>query len=154
MIRLIKALSRATAAEALPVLVQMPTTALISINDPELGPLPTKDQIAAMPNRICVVSFDDVEPEDGAYFEGMTGMHERDAYTIAQFLKRLNDDIESLYVHCTGGVSRSGAVAAIARDYFRSPSWDAFRRENPQIQPNWWVQRLLRDALDLNPVHG
>ena len=50
----------------------------------------------------------------------------------------------SVLVHCTAGVSRSGAVATFARDFFESPSIKEFTSENPWIVPNSTVMKKLK----------
>ena len=49
----------------------------------------------------------------------------------------------SVIVHCTAGISRSGAIATFARDFFNSPSVDDFRTENTYICPNSTVKKFL-----------
>jgi predicted protein tyrosine phosphatase len=51
---------------------------------------------------------------------------------------------EAVIIHCTMGVARSGAVASFIHDYL-SGDWETFKRNNPQIQPNAHVYRLLHD---------
>jgi hypothetical protein len=53
--------------------------------------------------------------------------------------------IETVLIHCTMGVARSGAVASFIHDYLRG-DWETFKRHNPQIQPNAHVYRLLQEA--------
>lgn len=58
---------------------------------------------------------------------------------------------EAVIIHCTMGVARSGAVASFIHDYLKG-DWQTFKRNNPQIQPNAHVYKLLRDQwyLDLD----
>jgi predicted protein tyrosine phosphatase len=56
------------------------------------------------------------------------------------------DDV--LLLHCDAGISRSGAVAEFAAEVFGIP-FDVFFRQNPQIMPNPFVRRLLRESAGL-----
>lgn len=51
---------------------------------------------------------------------------------------------DAVFIHCTMGVARSGAVASFIHDFVRG-KWDTFKRDNPQIQPNAHVYRLLHE---------
>ena len=71
---------------------------------------------------------------------------------IVDFLRRI-DTSRLLFVNCTAGISRSGAVGEVLNDYFnRYLEFNAlddeyFRRTNPQVQGNSLVRRILREAL-------
>jgi len=56
------------------------------------------------------------------------------------------DDV--LVTQCDAGISRSGAVAEFAAEFFGIP-FDVFFRQNPQIMPNSFVRRLLRESAGL-----
>jgi hypothetical protein len=56
------------------------------------------------------------------------------------------DDV--LVAQCDAGISRSGAVAEFAAEFFGIP-FDVFFRQNPQIIPNSFVRRLLRESAGL-----
>lgn len=63
---------------------------------------------------------------------------------------------EAVLIHCTMGIARSGAVASFIHDYLKG-SWETFKRDNPQIQPNVHVYNLLskqwfKDTLLENPI--
>lgn len=49
---------------------------------------------------------------------------------------------ETVLIHCTMGVARSGAVASFIHDYIGG-NWEDFKRANNQIQPNSHVIKLL-----------
>lgn len=51
---------------------------------------------------------------------------------------------EAVLIHCTMGIARSGAVASFIHDFI-SGRWEVFKRDNPQIQPNAHVYRLLQE---------
>ena len=69
------------------------------------------------------------------------------AQRIAHFIKNVGPEIETVYVCCDSGISRSSAIAAAVCRYFGisdSPIW-----ENPKYQPNPLVFRLLCENLGL-----
>lgn len=49
-------------------------------------------------------------------------------------------------LHCTAGISRSGAVGEFLADYF-GISYHLFKRDNPQVKPNALVKNILRKYL-------
>ena len=53
-----------------------------------------------------------------------------------------NSDKDYFIVHCTMGVSRSGAVGEFVNDLYGIP-YQEFKRENPQIVPNLVVKQGL-----------
>ena len=67
---------------------------------------------------------------------------DEDAITILEFLEQ-NKDCPSLIVHCSAGISRSGAVGLFINDYMRQSYFD-FMKINPQVKPNPLVLELLR----------
>lgn len=53
-----------------------------------------------------------------------------------------NSDKDYFVVHCTAGVSRSGAVGEFVNDIFGIP-YSEFKRLNPQIVPNVVIKQGL-----------
>lgn len=71
--------------------------------------------------------------------------HVDQAKKIIQFLERIKHQEDgTLIVHCTAGISRSGAVGTFACDYF-GLNYLEFKRNNPYILPNPYVLRLLNN---------
>lgn len=68
-------------------------------------------------------------------------MTEEQAAELYSFIKA-NRGKDSIIIHCTAGVSRSGAVATFINDYV-SGDWQAFKQQNSSIQPNTHVYKLL-----------
>lgn len=63
-----------------------------------------------------------------------------------QYIKtviELNKDKQQFIVHCSAGISRSGAVGTFINDYF-GLDYSTFRKTNPQVQPNPFVLRTLK----------
>ena len=68
---------------------------------------------------------------------------EDEAFKIANFVKIVVSDIDTLIVHCLAGRSRSaGCTAAISKWYFNDDTY-YFKRYNP----NMTVYRLVLNAL-------
>ena len=41
-----------------------------------------------------------------------------DAHKVVEFIKEKQDDVDTFIVHCTAGISRSGAIGMFIKDYF------------------------------------
>ena len=64
---------------------------------------------------------------------------------IVDFVNK-NKDKKAFVVHCSAGISRSGAVATYIREKFYDDvdhKW--FKKENPWIQPNLYILNRLRE---------
>ena len=62
---------------------------------------------------------------------------------IIEFLEN-NKSIETLYVHCLAGRSRSGAVGTFANDVYGAETFYEFCNSNPTVSPNYYILALLR----------
>jgi predicted protein tyrosine phosphatase len=66
---------------------------------------------------------------------------------IVDFINKHNDKT-SFIIHCSAGISRSGAVATFLYDKFlMQVDKEVFRRENKFIRPNLYILKRLK-ALD------
>jgi predicted protein tyrosine phosphatase len=70
------------------------------------------------------------------------------AQRIAHFIKNVGPEIETVYVCCDSGISRSSAIAAAVCRYFGIS--DSSIWENPKYQPNPLVFHLLGESLGLS----
>ena len=118
---------------------------IISINDisihPELPPFSMR--FLQHPN-LLVLFFDDVETEGANTFTIEM------ARQIVRFVQ--NTYNRPLLIHCTAGISRSGAVGlAIAE---QCGCEEEFLRDNPDTQPNQLVLRKLRQEFKASPAPG
>lgn len=99
--------------------------------------------------NLKVLFFDDVSediytndlknPGDLILVKAMTEEQAKELYT---FIKA-NEEKDCIIIHCTAGVSRSGAVATFINDYV-SGDWHSFKQQNSSIQPNTHVYKLLK----------
>ena len=116
---------------------------IISINDVSIHPEPPpfRRRFLVHPN-LLVLFFDDVEMEIPGAFSI------EQARQIVRFVREKGE--YPLLIHCTAGISRSGAVGlAIAE---QCGCVEVFLRDNPDIMPNQLVLRKLRQAFESFPV--
>lgn len=121
--------------------------AFISINnqDDKEPPYFPKDK-----ENVKVLVFGDINEDITVPLLDTREMVVIKAMTVAQaqelyeFIKK-HQDKETIIVHCTAGIARSGAIATFINDY-TSSNWDEFRRLNPHIVPNHHVYKLLHDC--------
>ena len=97
-------------------------------------------------DRIAL-QFHDVEGDPEDYDPGTVFFNRDMALKIVEFLKKINkvDSRDLLVVNCHMGISRSGGVAAFAQSVF-GIDYSAWKRENPQVNPNSLVMELLFHA--------
>ena len=90
------------------------------------------------------LTFADLDP---SYCAGYGMFDTEDAERIIDFLDTM-DRSKSLIIHCTMGVSRSGAVAEFACDYLKQDRQE-FVDNNRHICSNKHVLKTLYKVLDL-----
>ncbi len=116
---------------------------IISINDVSVHPEPPpfSRHFLQHPN-LLVLCFDDVETE------GPTAFTSDMARQIVSFVQEVGE--RPLLIHCTAGISRSGAVGLAIAEQCGCEA--EFLRDNPDIMPNQLVQRKLRQAFKASPA--
>lgn len=82
-------------------------------------------------------------------FKAMTREQAAELYA---FIKA-NKDKEAVMIHCTAGVARSGAVGVFINDFIGG-DYNELKRNNPNIQPNSHVYRLLHDQWYKDIAHN
>lgn len=130
---------------------------IISITDPKSVPV-----FNLTANNLISLQFDDIDPTKNLY-DGMdvnkeeldqiiTNVLYKNAFAndqadkIIDFLIKINQEEQTddcLLVNCMAGVSRSGAIGSFARQLY-ALSYDSFKKMNPQICPNSYVEKMLR----------
>jgi predicted protein tyrosine phosphatase len=128
---------------------------VISVNSvrvPEEPPFSRQYWDAA---NVLVLRFDDVDDaEFGAQYGQL--MTDADAEAIARFAEV--DDPRPIMVHCTAGISRSGAIGACLNEYYNKKrvlnedEHALFWTWHRNINPNLHVMKLLWKRLDLGNV--
>lgn len=106
------------------------------------------DNIGYLENKenVLVLNFDDVEvdlnwEDDGNYY-GAKAFTEDQAKQILEFINK-HKEAKKCLVHCSAGISRSGAVGTFINDYFKNDYFQ-FKTRNPYIHPNGLVLRTLK----------
>ena len=87
-------------------------------------------------NNVLNINFNDV----GGNEEG--SFNELQAQEILYFIED-NRDKSQWFIHCSAGISRSGAVASIVYDYFKSLGYEVKIEPEYPITPNQWIRCLL-----------
>lgn len=134
-------------------LVNDPKIALISI----LNYNDTESIIEDIPGKSITLFFDDIGPDrENApecirdIYDELTLFNEDHARNIIEFQKTIDENtITSIIVHCTAGISRSGAVSQFLQDIYHKNDKDneIFNRNNRHIVPNKHVYKTLRDIM-------
>ena len=102
--------------------------------------------------HLLTLNFDDVcnEPETPEDLGNAILFDEDMAHAIMRFV---DDGKLSLLVHCTAGISRSGAVGEVLNWYFNryletnTADDEDFVQNNRQILPNTIVRRIMLEVL-------
>lgn len=84
--------------------------------------------------------------------ETFKAMTREQAAELYAFIKA-NKDKEAVFIHCTAGVARSGAVGVFINDFIGG-NYHELMRNNPSIQPNPHVYRLLHDEWYKDIAHN
>jgi len=127
---------------------------VISVNSVRIPEEPPFSRKFWEADNVLVLSFDDVDDSDPFIFQGTRFMSEADADAIASFVE--SPDPRPIVVHCTAGISRSGAIGACLNEYFNKKlsqdeaARQAFWIAHPYINPNLHVMKLLWRRLRLD----
>ena len=86
-----------------------------------------------------------VDEIKGVEYNPISDEQVKELYEFLMF----NKDRDYLVVHCTAGVSRSGAVGEFMNDLFGIPHSE-FKKENPFIIPNIYMKKKLNELHNVN----
>lgn len=129
--------------------------AIISIIDTDARPVITEPIQRLLTTKRCfgtlTLQFDDLTKTeyekhfDEYEYRGMKLFNSTHAKQIIRFVDDVNklENNIRLWVHCTMGISRSGAVGTFVTDYFRL-DYNKFKGNSPAILPNIFVLSELR----------
>jgi predicted protein tyrosine phosphatase len=101
--------------------------------------------------NLLIQYFADVEKDETHKGELHKAFTEEQAIEMNKFIQR-HQDKKVCVVHCTAGVSRSGAVGAFIAEVLGINYLD-YTKANPAVQPNAHVLNLLRKTKD-NAISG
>lgn len=111
---------------------------IISINDTNVQPYLKNSKY------IKVFNFDDMSKEDEQFTVRHKAMSKMQASELIDFITE-HKDAPMCIVHCAAGISRSGAVGEFINDLY-GDTYEKFKRDNPQIFPNPYIRKLLKDT--------
>lgn len=119
---------------------------IISINDSNHRAIFHKN------NRIkdiLVLEFDDITLEQYQYCkdESLRLFSIEDTLLIKEFVEKYKNDIKTIIIHCTAGISRSGAVGCCLARYLNGE--DEYLLKTGKYIPNEWVYTLLCNRFGL-----
>ncbi len=93
-------------------------------------------------NNVLTIFFDDVEQDiESEKYGKIEAFNYGQAKQIIHFVKA-NNCIKKWLIHCSAGISRSGAVGTFINDYLGG-NYKEFKKRNPYIHPNGHVLALL-----------
>ena len=106
-----------------------------------------QSSIISGPNSIVLVFDDIIDDEIGKrlHDKGDCQLFSKEqAKQLYDFIFK-NRHKSQVLVHCSAGISRSGAVGTFINDFLKK-DYFVFKREHPNILPNPYVLRLLKEA--------
>lgn len=117
----------------------------ISINDSNTENIFFKEN----KSNLLIIKFDDVSENEALEYNQknetkLKAFDENDAKNIISFIEQ-NKDKKSCIIHCSAGISRSGAVGLFINDYFNL-NYKEFIKTNPHIHPNQHILRVLNNT--------
>ncbi|MBQ6568950.1 MAG: dual specificity protein phosphatase family protein [Clostridia bacterium] len=118
---------------------------IISISDP-LNKKAGFNRNNRSVKEILYLSFDDIAGEPEEISLGNEHMTRDDAVKICRFINRWKDKVQTMWVQCEVGVSRSAGIALAIMEYFNMDT--AQITENPQFNPNMLCYTLTKNAFD------
>ena len=99
-------------------------------------------------SNVLILVFDDATDEENVRRIKL-GLNELQLFTtndgkqIIEFVEN-NLNVETVYIHCSAGRSRSGAVGTFINDVWGEQSFHNFLESNPTVSPNYFILALLR----------
>lgn len=98
---------------------------------------------------VLTLCFEDCDETDRERYDGSWVFNEDEAELIFWFVEQWKDKVDSIWVHCDGGVSRSAGVAAALLKHYTGDDSQIF--DNPKYYPNSLVySTCIRKFQELN----
>ena len=94
--------------------------------------------------NVMIMHFGDFSEEwvNKVIHEGPTGIfNEYKAHKVYEFIKANKEKGEAI-LHCSAGISRSGAIGAFINDLY-GEDHQTFMFRNPRIEPNSYMTKML-----------
>lgn len=97
---------------------------------------------------VLTLHFDDITEEQKMKYKLNSKLVTReDIKQIKEFVDKYKDNINTIIVHCTAGISRSGAVGCVLARYLNDD--DMYLFENGKYMPNETVYRFMCEEFNL-----
>lgn len=116
---------------------------IISIKDPWAEKAHFNDGNGSI-KEILYLSFYDRSEETQDIFGGYSSMSPYDARKIAHFVNKWKDKVDTIWVHCEVGVSRSAGIAMAIMEYLNMDLTPIF--ESTTYCPNMLCYELTKKA--------
>ncbi|MBR3776943.1 MAG: dual specificity protein phosphatase family protein [Kiritimatiellae bacterium] len=117
---------------------------------------PFHEEVRSLPNLLCITLDDYFAIPDDEDEKKLVALF---SYEIADQIMRFVDDGKMpIIIHCTAGISRSGAIGSVLNRYYNSilannkEDYDAFFLLNSKIMPNPNIVRAFSEFLDIDSV--
>ena len=94
--------------------------------------------------NVKIQHFGDYGELDEGILEGPGIFSHKQANELIEFIEA-NKHKQIFIVHCTAGISRSGAIATFINDLYGN-SYKEFFNDNRQIQPNYTILSRIREV--------
>lgn len=95
--------------------------------------------------NVLTLFFDDVDRDIVTDYGTAKVISDEQAKDIYEYVKS-NSHCQNFIVHCTAGISRSGAVGEFINDMFNL-DYNTFKKDNPYTHPNGIVLSKLKRFL-------
>ena len=95
---------------------------------------------------VLYLSFYDISEETKSIFGGYESMSPIDAILIRDFVLKWQNEIDTIWVQCEMGMSRSAGIAAAIMEYFDIDSKEIL--ESNQYYPNRLCYNVTKNALN------
>jgi predicted protein tyrosine phosphatase len=122
----------------------------ISINNTEGVDKEYKNRQYFKENKknVLILYFDDINEDVNEDDLVAKAMDEIQALELLNFINN-NKNKETCIIHCSAGISRSGAVGSFICDYLKQ-DYEQFKKDNPIIHPNSHVLSILKKISGIN----
>lgn len=151
MFKSVQVMSAAKFAERGGAYAPIPGTSCISCRQTPGHPYGDDYPFRPDTQEFITLHFDDCIPGKEWFdkYPGAKPFTEDQASKVLDFIEAaLARGEQNIIVHCSAGISRSGAISSFIVDNFTEMNYDEWKRSNASwIQPNEYVYSLLRREL-------
>ena len=132
------------------IMAQARAEEIVAKGIPIISILDHKEPAIFNEGKTLTLWFGDLAPRTShVHYPWSPAMTLGQAWDIIKFVDA-HKESPIMFVHCSAGISRSGAVATFITEMHKLDN-DQFMKDNPQILPNNWVFNMLYYALGTIP---